>query len=145
MQTAKQGDTVLIDYTVRTTDGSVVGGTEENGPQELKIGGGEIFPEIETALDGMDVGSEQTVTVTADNAFGQRREDMVIQIPLEQLPPDSQPQPGMTLSAQQQDGSTVNLTITAVEEQSITADGNHPLAGQDLHFGLTLREIKPAA
>ena len=145
MPTAKQGDTVLVDYTVRTTDGRLVGGTDENGPHELKIGGAEIFPEIEAALDGMEVGAEQTVTVTAENAFGQRREDMVIQIPRDRLPAGNTPEPGMTLSAQQQDGSSVNLTIIAVDENTVTADGNHPLAGQDLHFGLTLREIRAAA
>ncbi len=145
MQTAKQGDTVLVDYTVQTSDGRVVGGTDENGPHELKVGGGEIFPEIEAALDGMAVGSEQSVTVTAENAFGPRREDMVIQIPRDRLPAGQAPEPGMTLAAQQQNGETVNLTIIAVDDSNVTADGNHPLAGQDLHFGLSLREIKPAA
>ncbi len=57
MTTAKKGDTVLIDYTVRTNDGRVVGGTEQQGPQTLTIGGGEIFPQVENTLDGMEVGA----------------------------------------------------------------------------------------
>ncbi len=145
MQTAKQGDTVLVSYTVRTNDGRVVGGTEADAPQELTIGGAQIFPEIEAALDGMSVGSEQTVTVSSENAFGPRREDMVIQIPRNQLPEGETPQAGMTLAAQQQDGSTVNLVITAVSEDTVTADANHPLAGEDLQFGLKLVDIQTAA
>ena len=145
MQTAKNGDTVIIDFVVRTNDGRVVGSTEQEGPQALKIGGSEIFPQIEAALDGMEVGAEQTVTIAAADAFGPRREEMVVQIPRANLPPEAEPQPGMELSAHQQDGSTVNLVITEVSDDAVTADGNHPLAGEDLHFGLTLIEIKAAA
>ena len=145
MQTAKTGDTVLIDFVVRTNDGRVVGNTEQDGPQTVTLGGAQIFPQIEAALDGMEVGAEQTVTVASADAFGPRREEMVIQIPRANLPQESEPQPGMGLSARQQDGSTVDLVITEVGEESVTADGIHPLAGEDLHFGVTLVEIKPTA
>lgn len=145
MQSATKGDTVLIDYTVQTNDGRVVGQTEDGTPASVTIGDGQIFPEVEAALDGLEVGAERSVTVSSDNAFGPRRDDMLIEIPREQLPADPAPQPGMTLAAQQQDGSTVNLTITEVGDEKITADANHPLAGEDLQFALTLVEIKPAA
>ena len=145
MTTAKTGDTVAIDYTVRTGDGRVVGGTAQEGPQTLVIGKAEIFPEIEAALDGMAVGAEKAIVIEAAKAFGPRREEMVVQIPRDQLPTEQPPQPGLQLSAKMQDGSTVNLIITEVSEQGVVADGNHPLAGQDLHFGLTLVEIKEAA
>ena len=145
MQAATKGDTVLIDYTVQTADGRVVGQTEEGTPAAVTIGDGQIFPEVEAALDGMEVGKEQSVTVSSDNAFGPRREDMVIEIPRAQLPSDTTPEPGMTLAAQQQDGSTVNLTITAVGDEAVAADANHPLAGEDLNFSLKLVEIQPAA
>ena len=145
MTAAKTGDIVTIDYVVRTGDGRVVGGTEREGPQTLTLCKSEIFPEVENALEGMEVGGEASVTVESANAFGPRRKEMVIQIPREQLPKDQQPQPGMTLSAKAQDGSTINLVITEVGEETIVADGNHPLAGEDLHFGVTLVEIKDAA
>ncbi len=145
MQTAKNGDTVLIEYVVRTSDDSVVGGTEQQQPQAVKIGEAEIFPQIEAALDGMRVGSEQIVTIAAADAFGPRREEMVIDIPRANLPQDTEPRAGMTLSAQQQDGSPVSLVITHVREDAVTVDGNHPLAGEDLQFELTLVEIRDAA
>ena len=145
MQTAKKGDTVLIHYVVRTADGRIVGQTEENDPIALTIGGGEIFPDVESALDGLETGNETSVVVSADDAFGPRHDEMIVEIPRAQLPDDNTPHPGMTLSAQQPDGSTINLTITAVGDDTVTADGNHPLAGEDLHFGLTLVDIKSAA
>ncbi|HEY9092197.1 FKBP-type peptidyl-prolyl cis-trans isomerase [Parasphingorhabdus sp.] len=145
MQNAKQGDTVLIDYSVRKADGTVVGHTEETGPQEIKIGDGAIFPQVEEKLVDMKVGDKESVTIDCENAFGARREEMVIDIPRDNLPADAEPQPGMTLQAQQQDGSAVTLYVVAVSEQSVKADGNHPLAGEDISFDVTLREIKHAA
>jgi len=145
MANAKNGDTVAIDYVVKTKEGRVVGGTEGQGPQTLTLGNDEIFPQIESALTQMEVGGEDTVTIDAEHAFGPRREELIVEIPRANLPPDAQPQPGMTLSAQQNDGQPIQLVITDVKEDSVTADGNHPLAGEDLIFGLTLVEIKQAA
>ena len=70
--------------------------------------------------------------------------DRIIEIPRSNLPQDPAPEPGMALSAQQQDGSTATLVITEVGEDSVKADANHPLAGEDLTFDLTLRGIKQA-
>ena len=145
MATAKKGDMVVIEYTVSTSGGRVVGGTAQSGPQTLSVGGAEIFPQIEAALEGMDVGTEKDVIVSSVDAFGPRREDLVVQIPNSQLPQGEIPKPGMTLSAGNQDGSTINLVIREVSEEGVVADGNHPLAGEDLHFALTLVEIKQAA
>mgnify|MGYP003667518675 FL=1 len=145
MQNAKQGDTVVIDYSVRTGDGRVVGDTKEAGPQEIKLGEGAIFPQVEARLADMKVGDKETVAIECANAFGARREEMVIDIPRENLPAEADPQPGMALQAQQQDGSAVTLYVVAVGEQFVKADGNHPLAGEDISFDVTLRESKDAA
>jgi FKBP-type peptidyl-prolyl cis-trans isomerase 2 len=100
---------------------------------------------VEAVLDGMEVGHEESVTVGVADAFGPRREDLIVEIPRAQLSGDNTPEPGMTLTAAQPDGSTVNLTITDVGAETVTADGNHPLSGEDLHFDLKLVEIKSAA
>ena len=92
MQTAKKGDTVLVNYVVRTTDGRVVGKTEDNDPAALTIGGAEIFPAVEAVLDGMEVGHEESVTVGVADAFGPRREDLIVEIPRAQLSGERWPQ-----------------------------------------------------
>jgi FKBP-type peptidyl-prolyl cis-trans isomerase 2 len=145
MQNAKQGDTVVIEYSVRTSNGTVVGDTEASGPQEIKIGDGAIFPLIEKKLTEMKVGDKESVAIDSDNAFGARREEMVVDIPRQSLPADVDPQPGMALQAQQEDGSAITLYIVAVGDEAVKADGNHPLAGEDLSFDVTLREIREAA
>ncbi|GAB4523941.1 MAG: peptidylprolyl isomerase [Amphiplicatus sp.] len=144
MDAAKKGDAVVIDYTVKTGDGRIVGGTQQEGPQTLTLGEGRIFAEIEDGLVGMSAGEEKSVTVSADNAFGPRHEELVIEIPRARLPDDVAPQAGMQLSANGQDGRQITLTIVDVKEDSVVADGNHPLAGEDLHFDIKLVEVKAA-
>lgn len=144
MAVAKKGDAVVIDYTVRTDEGRVVGGTEQGGPQTLVLGEDSLFPELENALVGMEPGEQKKVTVAADNAFGPRDETRIVQIPRSQLAPEPAPQPGMQLSARASDGGEVTLTIVEVGGDSVTADANHPLAGEDLHFTVSLREVKAA-
>jgi FKBP-type peptidyl-prolyl cis-trans isomerase 2 len=145
MTNAKTGDTVTIDYVVKIEDGTVVGNTEESGPQELTLGKGEVMPGLEEALTGMAVGEEKSVTVESDNAFGPRREELVIDIPRANLPAEPAPQPGMQLQAQGQDGQPIMLHIVEVGDQSVKADGNHPMAGKDMTFDVTMRDIRQAA
>lgn len=145
MTTPNNGDTVTIDYVLKRGDGEIVGNTEQAGPQEITLGSGQIFPQIEEVLTGMEVGSEKSVAIPADKAFGPRREELVIDIPRENLPAEPVPQPGMAMQAQAQDGSPLTLYILEVGEQVVKADGNHPLAGEDVTFDLTLRDIKQAA
>ena len=145
MTTPNSGDTVTIDYVLKRTDGEEVGNTQQAGPQDITIGSGQIFPQIEEALTGMAVGEEQIVSIDCANAFGPRQDALVIDIPRENLPPEPAPQPGMAMQAQAQDGSPMTLYIVEVGDQTIKADGNHPLAGEDLTFDITLRDIKQAA
>ncbi|WP_095013016.1 FKBP-type peptidyl-prolyl cis-trans isomerase [Tsuneonella mangrovi] len=141
MTTPSSGDTVTIDYVLKRGDGEIVGNTAEVGPQEIQLGTGQIFPQIEAALSEMEVGEQQTVAIACADAFGPRSEELVIDIPRENLPPEQAPQPGMILQGQQPDGTPLTLYILEVGEQSVKVDGNHPLAGEDLTFDLTLRAI----
>ena len=145
MTTPNNGDTVTIDYVLRKSDGEVVGNTQQVGPQAVELGSGQIFPQIEQALTGMEVGEEKTVSIPSDQAFGARNEQLVIEIPRSNLPPEPAPQPGMALQAQSPDGQPMTLHILEVGDETIKADGNHPLAGEDVTFDLTLRDIKQAA
>ena len=145
MTTPNSGDTVTIDYVLKRGDGEIIGNTADVGPQQVQLGAGQIFPAIEEALTGMSVGDSKTVEIASDNAFGPRREELVIDIPRANLPPEPAPQPGMQLNAQTPDGQPMTLFILEVGEEAVKADGNHPLAGEDVSFDLTLRDIKQAA
>ncbi len=145
MTTPNNGDTVTIDYTLKRGDGEVVGSTEEVGPQQVQLGAGQTFPQIEQALTGMEVGENKVVSIDCANAFGPRNDQLVIDIPRGNLPPEPAPQLGMALQAQQPDGTPMTLYVVEVGDEAIKADGNHPLAGEDITFDLTLRDIKQAA
>lgn len=145
MTAAKQGDEVIVTYTVRTDDGRVVGGTEVEGPQTLKLGGGGLIPKVDSSLQGMSPGEEKTVVVSPIEAFGPRRKELVMQLPRERLAGVDNPEPGMALTARQQDGSELRLVVTDVSNSTVTLDGNHPLAGETLHFALKLLDVKHAA
>ncbi|WP_343347062.1 FKBP-type peptidyl-prolyl cis-trans isomerase [Sphingomicrobium sp. XHP0239] len=145
MTSAKQGDTVTIDFVVKKDDGTVVANTEETGAQTITLGGGEIFPPIEEALSGMSKGEQTSVDLPRDKGFGERRPELIVDIPRQSLPAEMDPQPGMGLQAQGPQGQPVNLVIVDVGDETVKADGNHPLAGEDLTFDLTVREVKAAA
>ena len=145
MSTPNSGDTVTIDYIIKKGDGTVVGNTAEAGPQDVTLGANQIFPQVEAALTDMSVGDEQSVTIASDNAFGPRRDEMIVDIPRANLPAEPAPQPGMQLQAQGPNGEPIALQILEVGDQTVKADGNHPLAGEDITFDVTLRDIKQAA
>lgn len=145
MSNPTTGDTVTIDYVLRRSDGQEVGNTAQSGPQDIQLGSGQIFPQIEVALASMAVGEQQSVAIACAEAFGPRQAALVIEIPRADLPPGREPQQCMALQAQSADGQPLTLHIVEVGEEKVTADGNHPLAGEDLTFDITLRGIRPGS
>lgn len=144
MPTPTTGDTVTIDYVLRRGDGEEVGTTAGIGPQRIVLGSGAIFLAIEAALMDMAVGETRTVAIPCAEAFGPRNATRVMEIPRTDLPPGPEPEPGMTLQAQRADGSPLRMHVVEVGADSVTVDANHPLAGEDLTFDLTLRGHEPA-
>ena len=141
MSQAKAGDTVKIHYTGTLDDGTQFDSSRGREPLEFQLGSGQVIPGFDKAVDGMAVGEQKTVNIPADDAYGQRNEQMIQEVPRSQLPADLAPQEGMALQAQQPDGNVVNLRVTAVSEEAITVDANHPLAGEALNFDIELVEI----
>lgn len=141
MSQAKAGDTVKIHYTGTLDDGTQFDSSEGREPLEFELGSGQVIPGFEKAVDGMAVGDSKQVNIPPEDAYGPRHEQMIQEVPKSALPDDLEPEIGMGLQAQGQDGQVLNLTVSAVGEDSITVDGNHPLAGKALNFDLQLVEI----
>jgi peptidylprolyl isomerase len=141
MSQAKTGDTVKIHYTGTLDDGSQFDSSAGREPLEFELGSGQVIPGFEKAVEGMAVGDTKTVNISPDDAYGPRHKQMIQEVPRNALPDDVEPQVGMGLQARRPDGAMLDLTITAVTEESITVDGNHPLAGQALNFKLELVSI----
>ena len=145
MAQANSGDTVRINCTGKLTDGTVFDSSEGRDPLEFKIGENTIIPTLETAVVGMNISDKATVEITAENAYGPHQPEAIQTVERDQIPAEVELTVGAQLQATAPDGQVMVLTVAAVEDTTVTLDGNHPLAGQDLIFDIELVEIVAAA
>lgn len=141
MTQAKAGDTVRIHYTGTLADGSRFDSSEGRDPLEFVLGSGQVIPGFDKAVTGMTEGEDKTVTIEPADAYGERHDQLVQQIPRSALPDDIAPEIGMQLTGESEDGQQTRFSVTAVDNDSITLDANHPLAGQALTFAISLVSI----
>jgi len=135
---ATQGSTVHVHYTGRTEEGVVFDSSADRDPLSFELGAGRVIPGFESAVDGMQVGEEKTVTIPSTDAYGPHREDLIHEVGRAQLPPDLSPEVGQHLHLRTPDGQTMQVQVVQVGEESIQLDANHPLAGKDLTFEIEL-------
>lgn len=141
MSAAKSGDTVRIHYTGKLEDGTQFDSSESRDPLEFALGGGQVIPGFDSAVEGMAVGDKKSVTIQPEEAYGPRHDQLIQDVPRKQLPDDMTPEVGMELQAQNETGEVMRFAVTAVDDDAITVDGNHPLAGKALSFDIELVEI----
>jgi peptidylprolyl isomerase/FKBP-type peptidyl-prolyl cis-trans isomerase SlpA len=142
MKTAQKGDTVTVHYTGKLKDGSVFDSSEGRDPLEFKIGEGRIIPGFEEAVVGMEPEAKRTVEVPPEQGYGQHQDGMTKQFSKDQLPDDITPQVGQRLQLTSPEGQVMEVHISAMDDDTITIDANHPLAGKTLTFDIQLISIK---
>jgi peptidylprolyl isomerase len=140
MAAAKPGDRVRVHYTGRLEDGSVFDSSVGGEPLEFTIGSQEVIPGFENAVVGMSPGQSKTENIPVDQAYGPRREDMVISVDRKEIPEDISLQVGQRLRMNQ-DGHQIIVTVEQITPENVTLDANHPLAGKNLVFDIELVEI----
>jgi len=138
MTTAKKGDTVRVEYVGTLDDGTIFDSSKNGDPLEFTLGEGTVIPGFESAVEGMQLGETQTTTIEASDAYGVEDPRLRVNVPHDRFPDDIDPQVGQHLQVTQQDGTTIPVTVVEVAEEAVTLDANHPLAGQDLTFEITL-------
>ena len=141
MSQARAGDTVRIHYTGKLGDGTEFDSSRGREPLEFAVGGGQVIPGFDAAVEGMTVGDNKSVTIEPKHAYGDRHEHLVQEVPKSALPDDLKPEVGMQLQSQAADGQVMNFFVAAVSDDAITVDGNHPLAGHALTFDIELVSI----
>jgi FKBP-type peptidyl-prolyl cis-trans isomerase 2 len=141
MSTAKKGDTVKVHYTGTLDDESVFDSSRERAPMEFTIGEGNIIEGFEKGVVGMTVGETRTLSIPPEEGYGSRDDNLITQIDRSYLPQTVEPAIGQQLQVKQPDGKTFVVWITDLDEQTVTIDANHPLAGQTLNFEIELTEI----
>ncbi len=107
---------------------------------EFAIGSGQVIEGFDDAVTGMKVGESKTVKIPVEKAYGERKDEMVIESPIEQVPPDLKPELGMRLEMGGANGEILRVVVTEITDTHITLDANPPLAGKDLNFDLELVE-----
>ncbi len=132
---------VAIDYCLKLDSGEEADRSQEGQPLTFITGTGQIIPGLDNALSGMSAGEEATITVEPEEAYGLIQDDLLQTVPRTQFPADQDVQPGMAFQAQGPNGPFMILVKT-VEEDNVTVDLNHPMAGQRLHFEVKIVEVR---
>jgi len=140
MAKAKNGDLVKVNYEGKLKDGTVFGSSIGGEPLQFKIGDNNLIPAFEEAVVGMDLNESRTIEVLCKDAFGDYRDDLVLNVDRGQLPPDLEPKVGERVELMREE-VTFAARITDVTDDAVTLDVNHPLAGKDLIFSIELLEI----
>jgi FKBP-type peptidyl-prolyl cis-trans isomerase 2 len=135
------GDTVRVHYTGTLSDGNTFDSSEGREPLEFTLGSGQVIPGFDAAVADLGVGDTATVTIVAADAYGEHNDEGLQVFPRDAFPPDAAPEVGWAVELSAPDGQRVPATVAEVTDESITLDFNHPLAGEDLTFEITLVEI----
>ena len=153
---AKEADKVTINFIGKLADGTVIDTTyadpdeeacndgdccHEHGPLELTIGEGDFYPPIESALIGMCVGEKKSVVVSPEDAFGDYDPENVFSINRSEFADDITPEVGLELEVTGDDDELYLVTIVEMNDEEISFDSNHPLAGEELTYDFDLIEI----
>jgi FKBP-type peptidyl-prolyl cis-trans isomerase SlyD len=145
LMTIEQHKVVSIHYkVVDIASGETIDSSEGAEPMTYLHGAQNIIPGLEKALDGKQVGDEFEVTVEAADAYGEYSEERIQKVPSEAFTGVENVEPGMAFTAQTEQGP-VNLIVTEVEENIVTVDANHPLAGKALAFSVKVETIREAS
>ena len=135
---------VLMHYTLKNDSGDVIDSSDGADPLPFLQGHGNIIPGLESALDGSKVGDKLDVSIEPEKGYGLRMKDAIQEIPSSALQGVDEVKVGMQLLSQDKDGNAFLVSVTKIEDDKITVDGNHPLAGQTLHFSVSIESIRKA-
>jgi FKBP-type peptidyl-prolyl cis-trans isomerase 2 len=138
---AQPGDTVSVHYAGRLDDGTPFDSSEGREPLSFTLGAGQVVAGFDEAVTGMEVGEDKTVRLEPEAAYGERRDDLVLDVPKTAFPDGSAPSVGQGVRLGLQGGGALEARVVEVEDESVTLDANHPLAGQALTFDLTLVDV----
>jgi len=141
MNQAKCGNTVKVHINVWLENGTNFVSSKDDEPLEFTIGKGEVISGFENAVIGMEVGEKKTVSIPPEDAFGQWHEELVVDVSKSDFPENISPVIGKRLKIRMKGSDPVEVTVKDTSEDTVTLDGNHPLAGYTLIYHIQLISI----
>lgn len=139
-----QNSVVAFHYTLTNDAGEVLDSSEGRDPLTYLHGAGNIIPGLEKELEGRETGEKLNVAVTPEDGYGEVQPQLVQEVPRDAFQGVEAVEPGMQFQAQTQ-GGPLMVTVTQVEGDTVTVDGNHPLAGQKLNFDVEIADVREAS
>jgi len=136
METVDNGKFVSVAYTGTLEDGEVFDTSQGRQPLEVQVGAGQLIEGFEKALLGMALNEKKVFTLAPNEAYGERDEDLTRDFGRNEIPQEMKPEVGMTVGLNTPDGRQVPAQIVSVDEQKVTVDMNHPMAGKSLTFDI---------
>jgi FKBP-type peptidyl-prolyl cis-trans isomerase SlyD len=135
---------VSIHYELTSDTGEVLDSSREQDPLTYLHGTGGLIPGLENALDGCEAGEAMDVTVPAEEAYGPVKDELIQAVPRSAFEGVDKIEPGMQFQASGNDGAPQPIKVVAVEADVVTIDANHPLAGETLHFSVSIEAVRAA-
>jgi FKBP-type peptidyl-prolyl cis-trans isomerase SlyD len=142
MQIAKN-TVATIDYTLTDPEGKVIDSSKGRGPLAYLHGASNIIPGLESELEGKSAGDTLVVSVPPEKGYGAHDPNLIQPVPRANFHGISDIKPGMQFEAKTPQGARL-VRVAKVDDQNVTIDANHPLAGMDLKFDVTVRDVRPA-
>jgi len=133
----------VLNYTLKNKDGEVIDESNDESFTYLH-GARNIIPGLENALEGKQAGDKTSVVIEPKDAYGERDLEHIQRVPLNMFPPEVEIEVGMQFESDSTDGEPVIVTVTAIDAGEVVVDGNHPMAGIQLHFDVELIEVRDA-
>lgn len=135
---------VTLDYTLTLDNGEVADSTQDGRPLRFLAGSGELLPAFEEALLGLTAGDKLSLTLSPEDGYGEYDEEAFEEVDIENFPSREGLEPGTAIEVHDADGETYVAYISEVHDDTVILDYNHPLAGETLHFQVTVLEVRPA-
>jgi len=141
MQQAKNGDKVKVHYHGRLTSGETFDSSAGREPLEFEVGSGSVIKGFDDGVTGMQVGEKKTVNIPAEQAYGEKNPEMIIEYPRAQFPEHIELKEDEALVMSSASGQQFQVRIAEIKDDVVLLDANHPLAGEELIFDIELVEI----
>ena len=141
MSEVKNGDVVKVHYTGKVQDGEQFDSSVGKEPLEFTVGAGQMIKGFDTGVVGMKVGDQKVVVISAEEGYGERSEEAMIEFPKENVPVEMNLEVGLSLTQQDQEGRPFPVTVTEIREDAVMLDANHFLAGKTLVFDIEMVEV----